>query len=89
MEVSDGPSRRITPARKEYAGIVLSLAKQEYPDTSGYDDSEIVYRVKKKHHAGLVVRSPKLERVQELLSQYATRFTEDFAATLPPLARAE
>lgn len=80
---------RIIPTRKEYAGIVLSLAKQEYPDTSGYDDSEIVYRVKKKHHAGLIVRSPKFERVQELLSQYASRFTEDFAATLPPLERAE
>ena len=29
--------------RKEYAGIILSLAKQEYPDTSVYDDPEIVY----------------------------------------------
>ncbi len=82
-------ARRIIPPRKEYAGIVLSLAKQEYPDTSGYDDPEIVYRVKKKHHAGLIVRSPKPERVQELLNQYATRFNEDFAATLPPLERAE
>jgi hypothetical protein len=83
------PRKRISPPRKEYAGIVLSLAKQEYPDTSGYDDSEIVYRVKKKHHAGLIVRSPKLARVQELLRKYATRFSEDFAAILPPLERAE
>jgi ATP-grasp domain-containing protein len=90
LELSDAQSgKRISPLRKEYAGIVLSLAKQEYPDTSPYDDSEIVYRVKKKHHAGLIVRSPKLARVQELLSQYATRFSEDFAAILPPLERAE
>ncbi len=80
---------KVKPLRKEYAGIVLSLAKHEHPDTSLYDDPEIVYRVKKKHHAGLIVRSPKLDRVQQLLTQYTTRFIEDFAAVLPPLERAE
>jgi hypothetical protein len=80
---------KIKPERKEYAGIILSLAKQEYPDTSSYNDPEIVYRVDKKHHAGLIVRSKSLERVQELLNQYSLRFTEDFAAVLPPLERAE
>lgn len=80
---------KLLPPRKEYAGIVLSLAKQECPDTSSYDDPEVVYRVNKKHHAGLIVRSKKLERVQELLTEYATRFAEDFEAVLPPLERAE
>jgi biotin carboxylase len=90
LELADKPSsRKLAPPRHEYAGIVLSLAKQEYPDTSGYDDPEVVYRVKKKHHVGLIVRSPKLERVQELLTQYATRFAEDFEAVMPPLERAE
>ncbi len=90
LELADNSAgRKLSPPRKEYAGIVLSLAKQEYPDTSSYDDPEIVYRVKKKHHAGLIVRSKKLERVQELLTQYATRFAEDFEAVLPPLERAE
>lgn len=88
--LGDEPSaRRIVPLRHEYAGIILSLAKQENPDTSAYDDPEIVYRVKKRHHAGLIVRSKKLERVKELLDQYAGRFAEDFAAVLPPLERAE
>ncbi len=77
------------PSRKEYAGIVLSLAKQEQPDTSAYDDPEIVYRVKKRHHAGLIVRSTKLERVEELLDQYAERFADDFVAVVPPLEKAE
>lgn len=79
----------IKPLRKEYAGIVLSLAKQESPDTSGYDDPEIVHRVKKRHHAGLIVRSKKLERVEELLTQYSQRFAEDFVAVVPPLEKAE
>jgi len=97
MEVRDihlahenGRSRqRLKPLRNEYAGIVLSLSKQEMPDTSGYDDPEIVYRVKKHHHAGLIVRSKKLERVEELLTSYAQRFADDFVAVVPPLEKAE
>jgi biotin carboxylase len=80
---------KIKPLRNEYAGIVLSLSKQEHPDTSSYDDPEIVYRVKKLHHAGLIVRSNKLERVEELLTKYAARFTDDFVAVVPPLEKAE
>ncbi len=79
----------VKPSRKEYAGIILSLARQEHPDTSAYNDPEIVHRVRKKHHAGLIVRAKKLERVQELLNQYSVRFADDFAAVLPPLERAE
>jgi biotin carboxylase len=80
---------QLEKARKDHAGIVLSLARQESPDTTAYDDPEIVYRVKKKHHVGLIVRSPKLERVTELLDQYAQRFAEDFVAVVAPLQRAE
>jgi biotin carboxylase len=81
--------KKIKPLRNDYAGIVLSLSKQESPDTSAYDDPEIVYRVKKLHHAGLIVRSKKLERVEELLTQYAKRFADDFVAVIAPLAKAE
>lgn len=89
LELAAETARKITPTRKDYAGIVLSLAKQADPDTSAYDDDEIVYRVKKRHHAGLIVRSPKLERVEELLTGYAQRFADDFIAVAPPLEKAE
>jgi len=82
-------TRSLKPLRKEYAGIILSLAKQEQPDTSAYTDDEIVYRVKKRHHAGLIVRSPGLERVDELLNNYGHRFVEDFVAVVPPPERPE
>ena len=89
LEVSDSKARpRLRPG-KEHAGIILSLARQEYPDTSAYDDPEIWYRVKKKHHAGLIVRSPDHARVTELLNDYGRRFAEDFIAVLPPLERPE
>ncbi|HEY3037846.1 MAG TPA: ATP-grasp domain-containing protein [Pyrinomonadaceae bacterium] len=80
---------KIKPLRNEYAGVILSLSKQEHPDTSSYDDPEIVYRVKKRHHAGLIVRSPSLERVEELLQQYTGRFANEFVAVVPPLEKAE
>jgi hypothetical protein len=80
-------SYKLPRPRKEYGGIVLSLARQEEPDTSGYTDEEIVYRVRKSHHVGLVVRSAKLERVEELTNIYARRFGEEFTAVVPPPER--
>jgi biotin carboxylase len=90
LEITAGKGPvKISPARKEYAGIILSLAKQEEPDTSQYVDEEIIQRVKKKYHAGLIVRSPRLERVNELLDGYGRRFAEDFVAVAPPPERPE
>ena len=90
LEIADGKApSKITPLHKEYAGIILSLAKQEYPDTSAYTDEEIIYRVKKLHHAGLIVRAPRLERVNQLLDDYGHRFVEDFVAVAPPPERPE
>ena len=74
--------------RDAYAGIVLSLARQEDPDTSAYDAPEIVTRVRRRHHAGLIVASPDERRVSELLDAYAARFYTDFHATAPPPERA-
>lgn len=90
LEIADGKGpTKIKAPRKEYAGIILSLAKQEHPDTSAYADEEIIYRVKKRHHAGLIVRSRRLERVNELLDSYGRRFAEDFVAVAPPPDRPE
>jgi biotin carboxylase len=77
---------RLAP-RREYAGLALSLARQECPDTSAYDDPEIVFRVERPYHVGLVVRSPNLGRVRDLLDSYAERFTRDFSAYVPPPER--
>ncbi len=73
----------LPPIRKEYAGVILCLARQEHPDTSSYHDPEIVYRVNKYHHAGFVLRAGEPERIQHLLEGYAVRFGKDFLATQP------
>jgi biotin carboxylase len=71
------------PTIERYAGLVLTLAKQEWPDTSAYADPEIVYRVKKAKHAGLIVASADDTRVRALLDDYAARFQQDFYASAP------
>ena len=84
-----GEEYRAPERRFEYGGIALSLARQERPDTSAYDDPEIVFRPEKANHVGLVVRSPSLPRVNELLAGYAERFAHDFSAYVPPPERRE
>jgi biotin carboxylase len=85
IEVSGGDGRYQLPAlREEYAGVILSLARQENPDTSVYNDPEIALRIKKHHHAGMILRSTDPERIRNLLENYAQRFAVDFVAIEPP-----
>ena len=84
LEVGAGRQAYQLPAtRNDYAGVILSLARQEHPDTSAYNDPEIVYRVQKFHHAGFILKSPSHQRVQQLLDAYVRRFADDFLATQP------
>jgi biotin carboxylase len=83
-----GGHYQLPPLRHEYGGATVSLARTEQPDTSSFDDPEIFYRMDKKHHVGLVVRSPRPERVEELLDRYITRIVRDYQAVLPPASKA-
>lgn len=84
LEVAGEHGHYDVPAhRHDYAGLVLSLARQEHPDTSAYDDPEIVQRIDLPHHAGLIVRAGTPGRVYELLESYASRFLRDFYASAP------
>jgi biotin carboxylase len=79
IEIALGKAPYAPPAaREDYAGLVIRASRQEHPDTSAYNDPEVVWRLDMKHHAGLVVRSPSHARVQELVASYSRRFVEDF-----------
>jgi biotin carboxylase len=85
IEIAGGDSSyNLPPVREEYAGVILSLARQEDPDTSGYADPEVFLRIKRHHHAGLVLRSADPQRIPTLLDDYARRFAEEFLAVEPP-----
>lgn len=88
IELSDQQNPyRLPETREDYAGVVLSLANQETPDTSAYTDDEIHYRIKRANHVGFVVKSGEHNRVQELLRSYSTRFIQDFTVAAPPRER--
>lgn len=76
------------PSKPLAGGIVLSLARQEFPDTSAYTDPEVTVRIQKPHHAGLIVTSPSGERIARLLDEYTARFYDDFHASAPAPERA-
>jgi biotin carboxylase len=85
IEIAGGDgSYKLPHAREEYAGVILSLARQEDPDTSHYNDPEVFLRIKRHHHAGLVLRSANPQKIPTLLESYVQRFAAEFLAIEPP-----
>ena len=85
LEVDElrGQTYALPDHHEEYAGSVLCLAQTAEPDTSSFNAPEIVHRMKKHHHAGLIVRSPRPERVRQLLEDYSEQFAQRYLATMP------
>ncbi len=74
---------KLPKIKKEHAGIIVSLSRFEWPDLSSFQDEEIVWRMHKKHHFGLIVSAKKQDRVTELLNKYSDRVQHEFHASLP------
>jgi biotin carboxylase len=89
IEVShiQGQGYQLPPLHQQYAALIVSLARQEWPDLSAYNDPEIVWRMPKQHHVGLILASPDHARIQSLINQYVPRIAADFTATAPALER--
>ncbi len=90
LEMFQGDGNYSMPAaRQDYGGLIVALARQESPDTSCFSDPEVVVRLGKKHHVGLVLRSDSPRRIEELLDSYEPRIASDFLTTLPESAPAQ
>ena len=88
VEMAGGKAPYDPPeARQDYSGLLVSLAREEHPDTTSFNDPEIVWRMNMPHHVGLIVRSSDPARVRELLNDYAARVARDFHASAPPQDR--
>ena len=90
IELADarGQAYRVPDHRDDYAGLVICLARDEWPDLSAYNDPEVVWRVPRANHAGLLVASPDAARVAALLEQYTERFARDFLTHTPQTKQA-
>jgi hypothetical protein len=81
--VARGETYKLPKVRNDYAGIVVSLSSHKHPDTSGFSDPEIVWRMNKEHHIGLIVQADSEKRVLNLLDDYTQRIFHGFHASEP------
>ena len=81
--LAPGERYELPSVRADHGGLLLCLARQEYPDYAAYSDSEVRLRIHHKHHAGLVVNTPTAARAEQLIADYMRRFATDFLAVLP------
>lgn len=81
--VASGGEYKLPKSKKEYAGIINSLSRHKHPDTSSFNDPEIVWRLNKDHHVGFIVKSDSRERVLELLENYMHRIQDGYHAKMP------
>ncbi|MFN2277973.1 MAG: ATPase, partial [Candidatus Promineifilaceae bacterium] len=78
-----GEPYQIPDYRNDSAGLIICLARQEYADMSSYQDPEIIWRMEKPYHAGMLLASPDSGRIESLLNSYNERFAQDFLHHLP------
>ena len=86
MEVAQaaGTAYTLPPVRTDtYAGVVISLANTPTPDTTAFDDPEIVRRLDYHHHIGFVLAGPDAGRIEQLLGEYIRRIQTGFHAEMP------
>ncbi len=82
--VAAGIKYKLPKVRNDYAGIIVSLTRQEWPDTAQFNDPEIVWRMTDmSYHVGLILQSKKRERVLALLDDYMHRVQRDYHASAP------
>ncbi len=82
--VFTGKKYKLPKVKQDHAGIIVSLSKYEYPDNSTFEDKEIVWRMNKKHHIGLILQGKDRNKILHLLDKYCERVRNEFHASLPP-----
>ncbi|MEL7162918.1 MAG: ATPase, partial [Bacteroidota bacterium] len=73
-----GSDYRVPERRYDQSGIVVSLSRYERPDMTPFDDPEIVWKMDKAQHVGMIVASDKEARILELLDKYAGIIARDY-----------
>ena len=78
-----GETYRLPHHREDYAALITCLAKQEHPDLHQFDAQEVVWRLQRPYHAGLLLASPDAQRIETLLVEYNERFAHHFLIHQP------
>jgi biotin carboxylase len=79
-----GQKYKAPKAEKNFAGLLVSLAKEEKPNTDIFQDVTIAKRLKKDYHVGLVFKDKKQEVITQKLAEYEHIIREKYMNILPP-----
>jgi biotin carboxylase len=66
-----------------HAGLIVSLARQQWPDLSVFTETEVYWRMKREYHVGVIIKSDDRSRIQALLDEYMHRIYAEFHASAP------
>lgn len=80
---ASGTPYTLPPLKREYAGIVISLSRHQWPDMSPFQDPEVVWHLEEEYHVGCIVQSENRERVIALLDRYTEIIRKDYHAASP------
>lgn len=78
-----GETYHLPPFKHLHGTLLVCLAKQQWPDLSSYNAPEVVWKLDKEQHAGVIIVSEDWGRVEQLRNEYVERFSNDFLATAP------
>ncbi|NJC27163.1 ATP-grasp domain-containing protein [Neolewinella antarctica] len=78
-----GKSYQVPKRGYGQSGIIVSLSRFERPDMSPFNDPEIVWKMDKKQHVGVIVAAEETDKVLSLLDKYASIIAQDYHASLP------
>jgi hypothetical protein len=79
----EGKKYKLPKTEKIYAGIVVSLIRDFHADYSSFTDEEIVWKMDKDYHIGMIITDKKRQRILELLDNYATHIFQNSHASAP------
>ncbi|PMD99435.1 ATPase [Siphonobacter sp. BAB-5405] len=79
----EGTPYELPELKPAYSGIIISLAREQWPDLSEYVAPEIGWRMQEEYHVGLIVQSENRDRILELLDQYTTKIYAEVHASAP------
>lgn len=80
----EGRSYSSPASESRHAALLTCLSRDEWPDLDRYDAPEIVWRLNRRHHAGMILAGEDPKTIDRLLDEYAARFGQDFLAVEPP-----
>jgi biotin carboxylase len=74
---------KLPKINNDYAGIIVSLSKHQWASYKEFDDKEIVWKLDKEYHVGLIVKAKTEKKVMELLDKYLYIIKENYHASMP------